>query len=475
MSAFQSPEPRAVCWTERPSSQSLASTTIRHSLPLGVMLGQQPHLALSTPAPSAPASNQSMKAWQAAEIFSPERALRGSTPSVAVNAQGHAFAVWVHADGAADAVWFSRYVPEQGWEAADSIPTGMKGVAGEPQVALDEQGDALVVWTQFDGSRRALWASRLVAGLAWSAPERIGADRLTDVDSPRLAIDARGGAMVVWRQFDASVSRNIWASRCLPGEAWGAAELVGREGAGTAFDPQLALDPKGNAFVLWVLPGGRQGCVWTNRCVVGRGWETPVALDSGRSGDVVEPQLVCNGRGDALAVWCQRQGAHYAVWVCRHAPAFGWGAAMRLGLDLSSSASTPQVALNARGEAVVTWDQFGGPSRGIWVTRFAPGAGWTMAVPLTGGDDGDAHSPRVAIDARGDAVALWVQSCGVQVGICASAFSPRRGWDLPARVKRSDADSLAVPQLAMDADGHAVAVWMQSEPSGFAVVASAFR
>lgn len=482
MSATQKLMPRAGLWAEPRvfvdtiSMKPTASHTMRPPLPLGVMLGTLPHPALSmTPPESTPVSMPAVKSWQPAAAIAQDKTLRSTIPSVAVDERGHAFAVWVHSDGATDSIWFNRYVPGAGWDAADMVRTGLTGKASDPQVAIDDNGDALVVWSQFDGRRRTIWVSRLVAGLAWGEPVQIAADRFTDADSPRVATDSKGGAMVVWRQFDGSVSRNIWASRYVPEHGWCRAELVGREGSGTAFDPQIALDPYGNAFVLWAIPGGKQGCVWTNRYVVGRGWGSPAALHAGNGGDVVDPRLVCNGYGHAVAVWCQRLGTHYGVWASRYSPAFGWGESERVGVDLSSSAAAPQVALNVRGEAIVVWDQSDGASGGIWANRFVPGRGWTMAMPVTGSVEGDASAPQVAIDDRGDAVALWIQSSGTHFGIKTSRFSRGRGWDFPSMVKNGNAETLGVPQVAMDASGNAVAAWMQSEPSGFAILASVFR
>jgi hypothetical protein len=473
MSANQKLAPRADLWA---APRALAGTRSMKSTEAGVVLGTLPHASLSaTPPESQPVSDPLVRTWRAAAAIAQGTTLSSATPSVAVDSRGHAFAVWVHADGGTESIWFNRYVPGMGWGAAEQVRTRLRGRASNPQVAIDEQGDALVVWSQVDGARRTVWASRLVAGLAWGAPSRLTADPFTDADSPRIATDARGGAVVVWRQFDDRVSRNVWASRYVPGEGWSPARCVGREGAGTAFDPQVAVDEYGHAFVLWIIPGSQRGTVWCNRYVVGRGWQEACALNAGHPGDVVDPRLVCGADGHAMAVWCQRLGAHYGVWASRHAPLSGWGEAERVGVDLSTSASSPQIALNARGDAIAVWDQSDGLGSSVWANRCVAARGWGMASPILIDSLGDAGSPQVVLDDMGNAMAMWIQSMGSHFGVQASRYSRGRGWDRPAYVQSGNAESLGTPQIAMDASGNAVAAWLQVDPAGFSIRASVYR
>jgi len=53
----------------------------------------------------------------------------------------------------------------------------------------------------------------------------------------------------------------------------------------------------------------------------------------------------------------------------------------------------------------------------IWANRFTPAAGWGVAEPIETDNAGDAFEPQVALDPNGDAMAVWEQSDGTRVNI----------------------------------------------------------
>jgi hypothetical protein len=61
------------------------------------------------------------------------------------------------------------------------------------------------------------------------------------------------------------------------------------------------------------------------------------------------------------------------------------------------------VANDATGNAIAVWRECGG----IWANRFTPGSGWGLPELIETNDNGRAERPQVAMDASGDAVAVW--------------------------------------------------------------------
>ena len=85
----------------------------------------------------------------------------------------------------------------------------MGDVRGEPRVAMDAQGNAVVVYVQkveYEDLSDA-WAQTYSAG-AWSEAVRLGIDERTGpAFQPSVAMDSRGNAIVVWRE-----DGDMWAA-----------------------------------------------------------------------------------------------------------------------------------------------------------------------------------------------------------------------------------------------------------------------
>jgi hypothetical protein len=91
-------------------------------------------------------------------------------------------------------------------------PIGAGGGADTPEVAMDPQGDAVVVWAQPDGSETGIWSNRYTSEIGWGTAERIDARDLGSAEGPQVAIDANGDAVAVWVQLVRGLEQ-VWANR----------------------------------------------------------------------------------------------------------------------------------------------------------------------------------------------------------------------------------------------------------------------
>lgn len=70
-----------------------------------------------------------------------------------------------------------------GWQVATLIETDNVGTAIEPQVSVDASGNAVAVWTQFDGTNNNIWANRYVVGTGWGTAQLIETDNAESMGS----------------------------------------------------------------------------------------------------------------------------------------------------------------------------------------------------------------------------------------------------------------------------------------------------
>ncbi len=124
----------------------------------------------------------------------------------------------------------------------------------------------------------------------------------------------------------------------------------------------------------------------------------------------------------------------------------------------------PAIAADPDGNAVVVWDQTDGTRYDLWSNRHAPDEGWSTPQRIERDDAGDTFRPQVAMDPNGNAVAVWQQFDGTRDNIWANRFTPRRGWGGAERIEaNNNAGGARNPQVALDSSGNAIAVWQQSD------------
>jgi hypothetical protein len=121
--------------------------------------------------------------------------------------------VWQQSDGTRDNIWANRYNQAMGlWDTARMIETDNAGTAQNPQVSMDSGGDAVVVWQQSDGARYNIWSNRFIPASGWGLAQLVEHDNTGSAQSPQVAMDPGGNAIVVWQQSNGKTT-NIWASR----------------------------------------------------------------------------------------------------------------------------------------------------------------------------------------------------------------------------------------------------------------------
>jgi hypothetical protein len=297
--------------------------------------------------------------------------------------------------------------------------------------------------------------------------------------NPQVAFDASGNAVAVWEQDDGIT--NIWSNRYTAGTGWGTAALIETTG-GYAHKPQVAIDANGNAIVVWYQNVGYPFHIWSNRYTASTGlWGGAAPIQTDPSGNAIEPQVAINASGNAVVVWQQYDdvGGRYNIWSNRYTASTGlWGTPEMIETDDSGwTYMTPQVAIDADGNAVAVWHQSDGTRTNIWSNRYTASTGlWGTAALIETDNAGNANDPQVAVGANGDAMAVWYQSDGTRTNIWSNRYTASTGlWGTAALIETDNAGNAINSQIAIDASGNALAVWSQSDGTRYNIWSNMYR
>jgi hypothetical protein len=348
--------------------------------------------------------------------------------------------------------------------------------APDPQVAVDRFGNAVFTWQQFNGNRHRIQARALSAAGVLSPIQTLSGSG-QDAFVPQVAVDPQGDAVFTWRRFDGTNWRIQARARSAAG-ALGPVQTLSAAGQ-DAFGPEVGIDGAGNAVFTWQRFDGSHRRIQA-RVRSAAGVLGPIQTLSAAGHGAQHPQIAVNRGGQAVVTW---DGfVPTTPGCCRRVQARTRSAAGALGPlqvvspspNRSQDVTSPQVGVDATGNAVFTWEfiQRGFRDESEIVARALSAAGVLGPVKFLSpphGSGGGGFQPQVAVDGAGDALFAWTfvndyvapEWVQARARSAAGAFSPVRTLS----PRQGEINALG-PQVGIDGAGNGVFTWIQDAPTG---------
>jgi len=308
--------------------------------------------------------------WQAPQLIETGNGNAGDF-GVACDASGNAMAVWTQIDDGTTtwSVWANRYVAGVGWGTAELIESDTATAWNVPVVGVDGSGNAIAVFQIFDGVRFNLWANRHVPGAGWQGAvsiETIG----IDIGNFQLAVSANGAGFVAWSAGGAPSC--VYLSRYVPGAGWQPQDPIMDRSDTYAYDPSVAADGAGDVIVVWSQhdQGTATGDLWAQRYVAGLGWEAARTIETYSAGAAGPGKIAMNAAGDALVVWPMSDGHVQNIWSNRYVVGIGWDAAREIETQDLGHAVGAIVAIDPQSKGLAVWQQYDGAFNNLWSNRY---------------------------------------------------------------------------------------------------------
>lgn len=388
-------------------------------------------------------------------------------PSVSLNARGDAVAVWRDRD-TGQVTARVRPAASGRWSAPRAL--GRDSELYVPAaVAVDVNGNADVVWVgEGPGGRRSVQDVRYstVTG-RWSSPVAISGPGVS-VDRPGLVVDAGGSTTASWLSYGDHFEHRLYVAYRPAGRAWRAPVEIVRAQSETfisAFD--LAEGSDGTTLLTWSVvsgywaePVGTKPNPVTIYAALGRGgvWEAPTTLAAGRDGDG-QPAAAVGATGLAAVGWLGTEHGNAIVRVStRRVGAPRWGPEAKVSFE-DGQAEPPQLGIDAQGNVTAIWKV-----SHVDVESSTLPAGsdvWPRPIVISGPSE-SAAAVTLAVNASGDAIALW-NSGGYEEVVAAMRPADATTWAPPVVVS-GVTEVLRSEGVAIDAAGDSVVVWTELRP-----------
>jgi len=313
--------------------------------------------------------------WGAPAYMEDDVAVSSYSAHVAMDASGNALVAWVRDAGllGGSAIWANRYQSGSGWQGAEAVNDTM---GMNPRVAFDADGNGLLTWWEIGlNGGSTIWASRHLPASGWQTVTAVASSAEEVLSFPQLALDADGNAFVVWEQYGMSSSgSSVWVNRYTAAGGWGSPQSLGQDSQGSHSSPAIAMNANGNAAVAWVYDDRNIMVIRARRYSPGGDWSAAETISAG-VGNADSPQLGLDDAGDILVVWTEGDfDGRFSAWASRYAGSGGWAGAGLIenaGGDVEPL-SAPRVAVDpSNGNAIAVWGQDAGGTRfEVWSNRF---------------------------------------------------------------------------------------------------------
>lgn len=394
-------------------------------------------------------------------------------------------------------------LPQAGYAANPGDPVGPEfrvnrftfDYQGQPAVAVDADGDAVVVWygvgNSGDGIAGDIFAQRYNAsGKPVGRAFRVNTYTTSRQSDPAVAIDADGDFVVTWESFlqDGS-GYGIYAQRYDD-----AGNAVGDEFRANTYTtsrqsaPAVAIDADGDFVIAWYSVGqdGSDYGIYAQRYdAAGTAAGDEFRANTYTTSRQADPAVAIEADGDFLIAWHSQgqDGSGFGVYAQRYgASGNSVGDEFRANTYTTDHQFRPAVAVDADGDFLIAWTSDGqdGSAYGVFAQRYdaagnAVGGEFRANTYTTSIQSG----PAVAINAGGDFVIAW--NSFAQVGSFFGVFAQRYEADGSAigdefRANTYTTGGQTSPAVAADADGDFLIAWESfgQDGSGYGIYAQRY-
>ncbi len=362
-----------------------------------------------------------------------------------------------------------------------------------PAVAMDDDGDFVVVWQSADQEVGdfvyGVYAQRYdAAGVAQGSEFRVNTFHTNRLIGPAVAMDDDGDFVVAWAGQDGSNSGVNARRYNAAGVPQGSEFRINTYTTGSQIRPDVAMDDDGDFVVTWSssdqdYSDGGSGVYAQRYNAAGVPQGSEFLVNTFTTDNQDYPAVAMGDDGDFVVTWNSR-GREFGgngVFAKRYnAAGVPQSSEFRVNTYTTSNQAFPAVAMDDDGDFLVSWQsrgQDGGSSSysvylyyGVYAQRYnAVGVPQGSEFRVNTYTTGKQSFPAVAMDDDGDFVVTWDSrdQDGSSYGVYAQRYNAAGVAQCSEfRVNTFTTGPQSTTAVAMDDDGEFVVTWQSEAQDG---------
>ena len=277
----------------------------------------------------------------------------------------------------------------------------------------------------------------------------------------QVAADAQGGAVAVWPSNESGKQKVRYALRG-PGQSFGPVQTISDDPDQTAINPHVAVDAAGNMVALWISsPDGVTGTAHYALGTTTQGFGPSQALPGDASAAPSSPFLdvAFDGQGSIIGAWTKREGSDPARVRVAIGNLQGFGEAQTIDDDPTAFDTNVDIATDAQGRAALIFlRQVGLNPSGVAYALREPGQPFGQRVTIDG-NSGNSYNPHVAFGPGGRAIATWDNQDTGGWTIRYASRDPGQNLGTVKAITGDPGDTAGGSRVAVDEQGSTLVVW----------------
>jgi Bacterial Ig-like domain len=335
---------------------------------------------------------------------------QGGVYSIALDSSGKPFLASIY-----DGTLYVKYWNGSAWEQLGTgLNIGTGKDAREPFLVVDNSDTPIVAWLEAVNSSPMSTYVKRWNGSAW-IQYGIGGP-LNDVSTkPYLAVDSSGTLFVAYLRLNDGIPNiyiHYWNE-----SSWGTLPTIPAKYGDGSLSLSLAIDSLGNPIVAW---GGDAYPAFYEKDIYIKRWNgsvwvdygTGTALDVNLSATARYPAISLDGSDYPTVAWKEENGGNHNIYIKK------WNGSSWVQLSGSLNVvdgqyiDTPSLSLDTLDNPVITWEEFDGNSRKIYV-KYRNNNSWSnygIGGALNVNLAWNAYKPSIILDNENKPVVAWYES-----------------------------------------------------------------